>query len=154
MFDRVLLPVDLTEKNEAAIAVASQLLTGSHGSVILLHVIETISDAPFEDLQYFYQRLEKKARAGMNTLAEKIVSGDIDVERQVVYGKRTHEIDALAQELGVDLVILTTHPWILRVHKRYGTPSATRWQSWPVPRTADQVIRWCPCQGDYWVCRR
>ena len=59
MFDRILLPVDLTGKNESALTSARELL-GESGSLILLHVIETIADAPFEDMQDFYQRLEEK----------------------------------------------------------------------------------------------
>jgi len=110
VFDRILLPVDLTDKNGAAVAAARELLGDSRGSAILLHVIETIADAPFEDLEDFYQRLETKAHTRMQDLAEELAAGDIEVEQRVVYGNRVREIVACAQDLQVDLVILSSHP--------------------------------------------
>jgi len=107
MFDRILLPVDLTGKNESALTSARELL-GESGSLILLHVIETIADAPFEDMQDFYQRLEEKARAGMSSIAEGQSTDGITVEQHVVYGRRATEIVAFAEEKEVDLIALSS----------------------------------------------
>lgn len=110
MFDRILLPVDLSDQNGAAVAAARELIGDSRGSAILLHVIETIADAPFEDLEDFYQRLERKAHTRLKDLAEELAAGEVDVEQRVVYGKRVREIVAYAQDLQADLVILSTRP--------------------------------------------
>ena len=104
MFTKILVPVDLTDANRAAIEVASQLAALNDGSVTLLHVIETIADAPFEDMQDFYQRLEEKARAGMNSLAESLATDEISVEQHVIYGRRATEIVTFAQEHEVELI--------------------------------------------------
>ncbi len=90
-------------------ALRGELLGGS-GTAVLLHVIETIADAPFEDMEDFYQRLEKKARTRMSDLAEELGTGDIDVEQRVIYGKRVREIVTYAQDLQADLIILCSHP--------------------------------------------
>ena len=107
MFNRILLPVDLTDKNDDALAAARELLA-TDGEVLLLHVIETIADAPFEDMQDFYQRLEEKARSGMSTLAESLATEEISVEHHVVYGRRASEIVAFAQGKEVELIAMTS----------------------------------------------
>ena len=107
MFNRILLPVDLTDKNEAALSAACKLLTES-GTAVLLHVIETIADAPFEDMQDFYQRLEEKARSGMSSLAASLTSEDLAVEQQVIYGRRAPDIVSFAQENTIDLIVMTS----------------------------------------------
>jgi len=109
MFNRILLPVDLTDKNESALAAARELVADS-GTVVLLHVIETIADAPFEDMQDFYQRLEEKARSAMSEMAAKVDADKIAIEQHVVYGRRATEIVAFAQEKESDLIILSSVP--------------------------------------------
>ena len=47
VFERVLVPVDLTDRNRRALEVASRM-AGDPGEVTLLHVIETL-DLPFDD---------------------------------------------------------------------------------------------------------
>ena len=107
MFNRILLPVDLTEKNDAALAAARQLL-GAGGQVILLHVIETIADAPFEDMQDFYSRLEEKASAAMGVLAAELAGEEISVAQHISYGKRAAEIVSFAHDRQVELIIMSS----------------------------------------------
>jgi nucleotide-binding universal stress UspA family protein len=109
MFTRILLPVDLTEKNDAALAAARQLL-GAGGEVILLHVIETIADAPFEDMKDFYQRLEDKARSRLAVLADSFDSEEASVEQHITYGRRAREIVAFAGDKQVDLILMSSRP--------------------------------------------
>ena len=109
MFNRILIPVDLTDKNETALAAARELVAES-GTVVLLHVIETIADAPFEDMQDFYQRLEEKARSAMSEMAASLDTHEVAIEQQVVYGRRASEIVAFAQEKQADLIVLSSIP--------------------------------------------
>ena len=62
MFNHILLPVDLTDKNTPAIEVAKTLIDAAEGTITILHVIELL-DAPMEELQDFYQELEERARS-------------------------------------------------------------------------------------------
>ena len=61
MFHRILVPVDLTEKSQAAVDLAYEFAVQSRAEVILLHVVETIEHIQFEELKPFYERLEKSA---------------------------------------------------------------------------------------------
>lgn len=108
MFQRILVPVDLTEKNARAVEMARDLANDSGGKVILLHVIETL-DLPFEELEDFYKKLEDKAREKMDALADHLRSAEIEFDRELRYGKRTEEIIYFAEENPVDLLILSSH---------------------------------------------
>ena len=66
MFDHVLVPVDLTDRNRRALEAASRL-AGEDGEVTLLHVIETL-DLPFDELEDFYQRLHDRAQVEMDQM--------------------------------------------------------------------------------------
>jgi nucleotide-binding universal stress UspA family protein len=110
MFRSILVPVNLTEADTPAVDVAGELATPGDGSVTLLHVIETIRDVPFEDLEDFYQRLEEKAREGMAELAGRLEDTGLGVDQRVVYGRRAQEIVAFAEQQEVDLIVLTSRP--------------------------------------------
>ena len=110
MFKKILVPVNLTEADTPAVDVAGDLATPGDGSVTLLHVIETIRDVPFEDLEDFYQRLEEKARERMAELAGRLSTKELPMEQRVVYGRRAQEIVAFAEQQEVDLIVLTSRP--------------------------------------------
>jgi nucleotide-binding universal stress UspA family protein len=110
MFRTILVPVNLTAADTPAVDVAGELATPGEGSVTLLHVIETIRDVPFEDLEDFYRRLEEKAREGMVELAGRLAKTDLAVEQRVVYGRRAQEIVGFAEQQEVDLIVLTSRP--------------------------------------------
>lgn len=57
MFVKILVSVDFTPKNEAALEVAVELARRSGGEITLLHVIETLA-LPEEEVRDFYERLE------------------------------------------------------------------------------------------------
>ena len=68
MFQRILVPGDLTQKNVQAVETARDLAAENDGTVTLLHVIETL-DLPFEELEAFYARLEEKTSRAMDEMA-------------------------------------------------------------------------------------
>jgi nucleotide-binding universal stress UspA family protein len=108
MFNKILVPVDLTDSNRAAIEVASQLADREDGSVTLLHVIEAIADTEFEDMKDFYQRLEDKARKAMVDLAAPLTVTGRTVDQQITYGNRARQIVSYADEHGTDLIVLSS----------------------------------------------
>src|SRR5215471_4359723 len=73
MFQRILVPVDLTAKSLAAVDLAYDFAKQSKAEVILLHVIETIEHVQFDDLKPFYDRLENSARKGLREFCERFV---------------------------------------------------------------------------------
>ncbi|MBP1641678.1 MAG: UspA domain protein [Acidobacteria bacterium] len=107
MFDRILVPVDLTDKNAAAVARALALASPG-AEIVLLHVIERIEDDAAE-LEAFYRRLEGRARAGLDGLAARVARSGRRARTEVVVGRRVEEIVEAAARLACDLVVLTSH---------------------------------------------
>jgi len=108
VFQRILVPVDLTEKNRHVVEWAAELATWSGGSVTLLHVIEPL-DLPFEELEDFYEELEEKAAAAMEGMSEALRAAGVSCRQQVVYGERAREIVEYAEENDSDLILLSSH---------------------------------------------
>lgn len=112
MYRSILVPVDLTEKSRPAIAAAAEMAqSGSPkdpGRISLLHVIETIRDVPFQELEDFYQRLETKARTEMTELADTLAGQELPVEQHISYGNRAKSIVAHAVEHASDLIVVST----------------------------------------------
>jgi nucleotide-binding universal stress UspA family protein len=110
MFRKLLVPVDFTEKNEAALSSAAEIASGSEGAqVTLLHVIETIEHIEFEEMADFYRGLEARAAARLFQMEEKLKAAGVRVRHEVVYGKRAETIVRYAEEHGTDLMILSSH---------------------------------------------
>ncbi|MFL6195996.1 MAG: universal stress protein [Thermoanaerobaculia bacterium] len=111
MFRKILVPVDFTEKNQAALDSAVQVADreGEGGEIMLLHVIETIEHIEFEEMSDFYRGLETRAIAKLFALQEKLQAAGVRVRHEVLFGKRTESIVRYAEEHGTDLVILSSH---------------------------------------------
>jgi nucleotide-binding universal stress UspA family protein len=108
VFQRILLPFDLTEKNAPALEVAASLIDRTNGSITILHVIELL-DAPMEELEDFYHELEESSRSKMEKAAQPLRDAGLTVELQVRYGKRVPEIVKFADESPADLVVISSH---------------------------------------------
>lgn len=110
MFRKLLVPVDFTEKNEAALSSAVEIASGSEGGqVTLLHVIETIEHIGFEEMADFYRGLEARAAARLFQMEEKLKKAGVRARHEVVYGKRAETIVSYAEEHDTDLLILSSH---------------------------------------------
>lgn len=108
MFERILIPVDLTRKNERTVEVAGGLARDGRAAITLLHVIEPL-DLPFEELADFYGELEGRAASTMERLSGPLREAGLEPEAHVVYGDRAREIVEYASEGGFDLIILSSH---------------------------------------------
>ena len=84
MFERILVPVDLTEKSLAAVDMAHELAKQFQSDVMLLHVIETIEHVNFDEMKEFYSRLEKSARKGLKEFSEKFIASGLTVQPEVL----------------------------------------------------------------------
>ena len=109
MFQRILVPVDLTEKSLAAVDLAYDFANQFGAEVILLHVIETIEHIKFDELKPFYERLETSARNGLEEFSERFESKNLNVNQAVLYGHRSEEIVNYAAENRIDLIIMASH---------------------------------------------
>ncbi|HEV8578839.1 MAG TPA: universal stress protein [Thermoanaerobaculia bacterium] len=112
MFRKILVPVDFTDKNEAALSSALEIAGRSEGEeseVALLHVIETIEHIAFEEMADFYRGLETRAAARLFAMVERFQRAGVRVRHEILFGKRSETIVRYAEDHGMDLVILSSH---------------------------------------------
>jgi len=109
MFQRILVPVDLTSKSLGAVDLAYEFAIQFSAEVILLHVIETIEHVQFEELKPFYQCLENSARKGLQEFSERFAANKVKVDHALVYGHRSKEIIEYVVANRIDLIIMASH---------------------------------------------
>lgn len=110
MFRRILVPTDLTDRTVKALDVAAGIAKSDQSHVTVLHVIETIAGAEFDELSSFYRRLEERARKQLDEIVARVqaLQGRLDVA--IVYGRRTEEVLRFARSHDIDLIVLASHP--------------------------------------------
>lgn len=108
MFERIVVPADLTERNREAVAMASRLVAPG-GSICLLHVIETIPGLSVDEERDFYDKLEQKASAFLAELGTALEERGVEWAAEVVYGSRARTILDEARKLDADLIVIRSH---------------------------------------------
>lgn len=109
MYDKILIPVDLSSANEAVFSQALQLATPDQTDIILLHVIETLQDDEPGEMDDFYDELREDADAQMKEWASAMADEGFEVQATITYGERGPEITRVADEKDVDLIIQRSH---------------------------------------------
>ncbi len=135
MFKHVLIPLDFTDRGDAAIEISCELAASSQSRVTLLHVIETIDSAPNEEVEEFYRNLERRARRMLTRLQADLAHQQIAAEITVALGKRAEEIVRFAADHEVDLIVMSSRP----VDPETGTP-----RPWPTVSHRVAVLAPCP----------
>jgi nucleotide-binding universal stress UspA family protein len=107
-FRHVLVPTDLTERAERALAIVGRLTLPETSQITLLHVIQAIDGLHTRELKGFYARLERRAKTVMTALARRAGKG-VRVATAVTVGRRAEEIVAFASANDVDLIVLASH---------------------------------------------
>ena len=108
-FRHILVPTDLTDRTERALQLAGQLASRDGGRVTLLHVIQTIEGLSLEEVKPFYERIERRARKGMEALTRRAGEDGPAPARVIVRGRRAEEIVKYAAANDVDLIVLASH---------------------------------------------
>src|SRR4030095_17053624 len=109
MFQRILVPVDLTERSLPAVERTLELASSFKAEVTLLHVIETIEHVTFDEMKDFYGRLEISAKNGLQEFSERFEAKRLKVECLVNFGHRTRTIVDTAITKQVDLIVMASH---------------------------------------------
>ena len=107
MFKTLLLPVDLTDKHQAALKTVAELAQQTAGEVILLHVIEYIVGVDPNEEAAFYKRLERLAQKHLDGLGVMLTEQKVRWRCEIRIGHRPAEITRFAAEAGADLTIVT-----------------------------------------------
>jgi nucleotide-binding universal stress UspA family protein len=109
VFRKILMPVDLTDRHQQALEIAARLASESAGEVTLLHVIEVISGIWPQEERAFYSRIEQAARDHLAKLGRDLEERHVPRREEVIFGNRAPEIVRYATEMGVDLIVLSSH---------------------------------------------
>lgn len=109
-YRKLLLPIDFSDDSKRAVDYGLKMAAASSAEVVLLTVID--DSFPHPELfawghpeEEFYRSTRKRALENMKEMQSQGPAG-IDAERVVVRGRPGTEIVAVAEELGVDLVVL------------------------------------------------
>jgi nucleotide-binding universal stress UspA family protein len=110
MYQRILVPTDLTDRTVKALDVATGIAKVNQAHVTVLHVIETIAGAEFDEFASFFRRLEERARKRLDEIVARAHAAQGRVEVATVYGRRAEEVLRFAKSHDVDLIVLASHP--------------------------------------------
>ncbi|RMH22684.1 MAG: universal stress protein [Acidobacteria bacterium] len=110
MFQHILIPLDFTDKNDAALAIAERLAAPDASRVTLLHVIEPLAGPQDQEALDFYRKLEHRAQRQLERQQGLFARQGIACETAVRRGRRAEEIVRWAVEHDVDLIVLSSHP--------------------------------------------
>ena len=109
MFSRLLVPLDFTDENEAAIAIALETARRDDAEVTLLHVIEVIEHMAFDEMSDFYRKLEARAAAKLSVIVDRSTEAGVRARYEIVFGRRAESILEQAADLKTDLIVLSSH---------------------------------------------
>jgi len=109
MFRRLLVPVDLSDRNARPLRLALALARASRARVILLHVVEQLAATPPAELAAFYGRLLQRAQRRLEVLAKPFARAGIPVRTEVSIGQPAREIVQTATRHKVDLLVMASH---------------------------------------------
>jgi len=109
MFSRLLVPLDFTDKNEAAVTIAMETARRDGAEVTLLHVIEIIDHMDFDEMADFYRKLEARAAAKLAVITDRFNEAGVRARYEIVFGRRAESILEQAADLQTDLIVMSSH---------------------------------------------
>ena len=109
MFKRILVPIDLSDRNERTLRVALAVARQNRARVILLHVIQSVPDVHVGELRDFYERLEVSSVEKLTRAARRFMARRVRVDTEVFVGEPAREIVRLAARRRVDLIVMGSH---------------------------------------------
>lgn len=109
MFSSILVPLDLSDRNERAIEAGMGLAAAAGGRVTLLHVVAAVAGLPRAEMREFYQRLERRARARLEVARRRHLRDGVRATVSVVVGDPARAILAAASRRRADLIVMRSH---------------------------------------------
>jgi universal stress protein A len=133
---RILVPIDFSDTSKQAFQYALRFAEQFGCEIVLLHVVEpesVIAGTPLA-IEVFAQPEDDTtaAEAELATLAVSSRSCPNSVTSEVRTGHAPNEINKVAKDLDVDLIVIATHGY-------------TSWRHLCIGSTAERVVRTAPC---------
>jgi universal stress protein A len=105
----LLVPLDLSDRNERLLRAALAVATASRARTTLLHVIHRIPGLAPRELAPFYTELRRKSERTLARATERFLRKGLGVRPIVRLGDPPREIVRLAMRQRVDLIIVGSH---------------------------------------------
>ena len=109
VFKRILVPIDLSDRNRRTIDVALALARQNQALVTLCHVIQSVRDIPSPELRKFYRRLEATSAGTLARVAKRFSAREVSVDTVVCIGEPAREIVRIAAGRRIDLIVMGSH---------------------------------------------
>jgi len=111
MFSHILVPTDFTEKSAESARIAVKMASSFNFpcKITLLHVIETIEGADFEEFADFYEKLRKRSEKKLDEMINTFSGDGFKLYKKILLGNRVREILDFINKEGIDLVVLSSH---------------------------------------------
>jgi nucleotide-binding universal stress UspA family protein len=109
LFRHVMVPVDLSDRNERALRVALALAREAGSRVTLFHVIQRVAGLAPGELEEFYRLLVQRSERKLRQVARAFTGKGVAVSTQVRIGEPAAEIVRATLREGVDLVVMGSH---------------------------------------------
>jgi nucleotide-binding universal stress UspA family protein len=117
VFTRILVPIDLSDRNARTLKVALGLGRQARASLTLFHVVQQVPRLAPAEMREFYERLVKVSRQKLGRAAKAFASKGIAVRCEVCVGEPAREIVRAAARGRANLIVMGSH----RVYpKRHG----------------------------------
>ncbi len=114
-FKKILCPTDFSEPACRAIRAAGELAEKFSSELILMDVagpvpvLETPSGLAGFDVAAYQKELSNSAESSLQLRLEEHIPKSVSSRALVIHGEAAHEIVRVANEEGVDLIVLSTH---------------------------------------------
>lgn len=129
----ILVPVDFPKSSEKVLFYAAGFAEQFGAKITLLHVLEPmLYVCEFDCIPADDVNLDKRAKDRLELLASRTVMPGLISKSFVRRGAPFNEISTFARELGIDLIIVSTHGYTGLQHILLGS-------------TAERVVRHAPC---------
>ncbi len=109
MFARILVPIDLSDRNVRPLKVALALARQTRARVTLFHVVQQVPRLMPGEMRAFYERLLKASRQKLARAAKSFAAKGIPVDCEVCVGEPAREVVRAAARGRADLIVMGSH---------------------------------------------
>jgi len=136
--NKILCPIDFSEHSLEALDNAVEMAQNLSSELVLTHIISPIPVRPTPtqpsefDVSGYRDTLEENSEENMDSVIKKHIPDNVKVKKVIRSGMPAQEIDDIAEEENIDLLIISTHGRTGLSHVIFGS-------------VAEKIIRHAPC---------
>ena len=135
---KICCPTDFSEPSYEALKTACEIALHFSAELILVHVVTPIPVIPIHDdptsfnLPLYEKEMETNAGVVLGQIRRERIPADVQSRAVVIQGDPANQIVQLAEEEGVDMVVIATHGF-------------TGWKKFMFGSVTEKVIRLAVC---------